>query len=136
MTLAPDHTGYHVRGEIDDPPVRVSVIPAREWTHLAQPPEDAPDYTNLALARDLIHAHLWDGVEQGDPWEITWAHIVTDLHNKDVIPLRDAEDYIANYHHWAALNGGPDWDPVDADELHTDTTKRLKAAGYTERTTP
>lgn len=132
MTLAPDHIGFHTRPEVAEAPARVSVVPARKWRHLTQPPEDAPALNNLGLARDVVLTHLADGETNGDPWEITWAHIATDLHNPQAIPLREAEAFVADYHHWARLNAGTDWDPGDADELTTDITRHLRRAGYTE----
>lgn len=133
MTLAPDHPGYHAPGEVDDPAPRVSVLPARPWKHLAQPPLDAPGLSDLGLARDIILAHLADGDANGDPWEVTWCHMVTDLHNPKAVRYLDAEELVACYHHWADLNGGTDWAPGDADELRTDITRHLARAGYTER---
>lgn len=133
MTLAPDHLAYHRPGEVDDAPVRVSVVPDRPWRHLAQPPEDAPDPDNLVLARDVVLAHLHDGAVNGDPWELTWAAITLDLNNPKAIPLTAAEDTVANYNHWVGINGGSfDWDPGDADELNTEITRHLTTAGYTE----
>ena len=132
MTLAPDYQAFTVPREIVDVPPLVSVVPDRGWANLTLPPEDAPDKDNLPLARDIVLAHLNDGCEAGDPWEIVWATIAVDLNNPAAITYQDAEALVGDYAHFARLNGGTDWDPQDAEDLRNQIDRHLKAAGYTE----
>lgn len=135
MTLAPDRTGYHARGEVDDAPEKVSIIPPRQFKHLSQPPVDAPGLSDLAMARDVVLAHLWHGTDHGDPWELIWAGIAVDLDDPTAIPYQRGEALVLDYQHYARLNDGADWAAQDADDIRQQITRALTAAGYTERTT-
>lgn len=132
MTLAPDYQAFTVPREIVDAPPLVSVVPDRGWANLTLPPEDAPEKDNLPLARDIVLAHLNDGHEAGDDWKLVWFAIGIDLNNPDVFTYDEARDLVADYAHFARLNGGTDWDPQDAEDIRNQIDRHLRAAGYTE----
>ena len=130
MTLAPDYQAFTVSRETGDTPPTVCVIPDGDFRGLTEEPVTI--HATLTQARDVVLWHLFEGHETGYHWELAWAHTTTDLHNRVAIPHRDFEFLVADYAHFARINGGLDWDPQDAEDLHQQIDRHLRAAGYRE----